>query len=174
MNPYLRRISHNNGPSIEVDLYDIAEGYGMTCPAQFHALKKILCAGQRGSKPAVQDLREAIVAIERATCGRESVGFRTVACAEGQEAPAASGEASEAEDVLIAEANVWMRENEKEPTRHIDWYGWEVGVGATYLPAFVYFRLEGADKTRRIHWYESRRAAILALGRALRKVKETP
>lgn len=49
-----------------VDVYAVIEAYGERCPAVQHALKKLLCAGQRGVKSRLQDLKEAKAAIERA------------------------------------------------------------------------------------------------------------
>ena len=54
------------GASVIVDIYDILRAWDVTCPAIQHAVKKLLQPGQRGSKSAVQDLREAIGSIERA------------------------------------------------------------------------------------------------------------
>ena len=51
--------------SVTVDVYDVLKAFSVTCPATQHAIKKLLCPGQRGSKSAVQDLREAIGSIER-------------------------------------------------------------------------------------------------------------
>jgi len=33
-----------------IDIYDILVAYGVTCPARQHAIKKLMLAGQRGSK----------------------------------------------------------------------------------------------------------------------------
>lgn len=49
-----------------VDVYDVLRAWDVTCPALQHAIKKLLQPGQRGSKSAAQDLREAIGSIERA------------------------------------------------------------------------------------------------------------
>lgn len=57
---------HRTIKGVVVDLYDIAEAYGVTGHAEFHALKKIIMAGNRGYKDREQDLAEAIVSIERA------------------------------------------------------------------------------------------------------------
>ena len=48
-----------------VDVYDVLVAFGVTCPAMAHAIKKMLMPGQRGSKDAEQDKREAIQAIDR-------------------------------------------------------------------------------------------------------------
>lgn len=55
-----------------LDVYDIANGYGVICPARVHALKKILLAGQRGDKGTIQDLQEAIHSLERAIQSEEA------------------------------------------------------------------------------------------------------
>ena len=53
------------GAFVVVDVYDVLRAWDVTCPAIQHAIKKLLQPGQRGSKSAVQDLREAIGSIER-------------------------------------------------------------------------------------------------------------
>ena len=49
-----------------VDVYDILSAYGVTNPADAHAIKKMLCPGRRGAKDGIQDRREAIVSLQRA------------------------------------------------------------------------------------------------------------
>jgi hypothetical protein len=49
-----------------VDVYDILTAYSVTNPADAHAIKKMLCPGQRGAKDGIQDRREAIVSLQRA------------------------------------------------------------------------------------------------------------
>jgi hypothetical protein len=49
-----------------VDVYDILTAYSVTNPADAHAIKKMLCPGQRGAKDGIQDRREAIASLERA------------------------------------------------------------------------------------------------------------
>ena len=49
-----------------VDVYDILSAYGVTNPADAHAIKKMLCPGQRGAKDGIQDRQEAIVSLQRA------------------------------------------------------------------------------------------------------------
>ena len=51
-----------NGATL--DLYDVAEAYGLESHRIFHAVKKLVMAGRRGHKDREQDLREAIVSIE--------------------------------------------------------------------------------------------------------------
>lgn len=60
INKYQRTIK-----GVAVDVYDVLVAFGVTCPAMAHAIKKMLMPGQRGSKDAEQDKREAIQAIER-------------------------------------------------------------------------------------------------------------
>ena len=48
------------------DVYDILAAYNVTNPADAHAIKKMLCPGQRGAKDGIQDRREAIASLERA------------------------------------------------------------------------------------------------------------
>lgn len=61
-NNYLREIK----PGVFVDVYDVLVAFGVTNPAIAHALKKLLCPGQRGQKSLRQDLLEAGVALQRA------------------------------------------------------------------------------------------------------------
>lgn len=49
-----------------VDVYCVLEAFSVTCPARAHAVKKLLCAGLRGKGDALTDLRETLVAVERA------------------------------------------------------------------------------------------------------------
>jgi hypothetical protein len=49
----------------KIDPYRIAEIYHIVVQPQFHAIKKLLCAGNRGSKDLVQDINESICALER-------------------------------------------------------------------------------------------------------------
>jgi hypothetical protein len=67
-NKYLRRIYAGGAINkhIMIDVYQVLEAFDVRCPAKQHAIKKLLCAGMRGSKDAVQDLREAGAAIDRA------------------------------------------------------------------------------------------------------------
>lgn len=50
---------------IKLDPARIAKVYGATHPMQFTALKKILCAGNRGYKDRLQDIDDVIGAMER-------------------------------------------------------------------------------------------------------------
>lgn len=50
---------------IRLDPYRICTVYNITHPAHQHALKKILCPGDRGYKSLEKDVREAIVSLER-------------------------------------------------------------------------------------------------------------
>lgn len=52
--------------SVLADVYEVLEGFNVTCPARQHAAKKILCSGIRGKGDATQDLIEARDAINRA------------------------------------------------------------------------------------------------------------
>ena len=69
-NKYLRTIREvgNNDTEISViaDVYEILEGFNVTCPARQHAAKKVLCSGLRGKGDATQDLIEARDALNRA------------------------------------------------------------------------------------------------------------
>lgn len=59
-NPYVREF-----PTTTVDIYRILVEYEVTDPCIQHAVKKLLCAGQRGSKSSEQDIQEAIESLKR-------------------------------------------------------------------------------------------------------------
>lgn len=50
----------------EIDVYDVLKAFSVVNPATQHAIKKLLCAGDRGYKDKVQDLKEALASIVRA------------------------------------------------------------------------------------------------------------
>lgn len=62
MNKYAKEIK----PGVFVDVYDVLNAYGVTCPATQHAIKKLLMPGKRGSKSVMVDLKEAQASIVRA------------------------------------------------------------------------------------------------------------
>ena len=49
-----------------LDVYDVLSAFKVTNPATAHAVKKLLCPGQRGHKDRLTDLEEARSALERA------------------------------------------------------------------------------------------------------------
>lgn len=49
-----------------VDVYSVLDAFGVSNPAIAHAIKKLLMPGLRGDKTREQDLREAVVSIQRA------------------------------------------------------------------------------------------------------------
>lgn len=49
-----------------MDVYCVLDAFSVTCPARAHAIKKLLCAGSRGKAGTMQDLFEAMDAINRA------------------------------------------------------------------------------------------------------------
>jgi hypothetical protein len=60
-----------------VDVYAVLLIFDVQCPARQHAIKKLLCSGLRGKGDALQDLKEARDAIDRAiqiATPRSSVG----------------------------------------------------------------------------------------------------
>lgn len=63
MNKYKRPVGNRS----HIDVYDVCGIFQVLDPsgATQQAVKKLLCSGQRGYKDAVQDLREAVQAIER-------------------------------------------------------------------------------------------------------------
>jgi len=82
MNKYHREVMsvtpgcrENADPArVTIDVYSVIEAFGVSCPATQHAIKKLLCAGVRGHKNTMTDLREAAAAIDRAIqleAGRE-------------------------------------------------------------------------------------------------------
>lgn len=68
MSKYLKQIkeSTTHGLTINVDVYDVLVAFGVENPAIQHAVKKLLCAGQRGAKDLETDLHEAQQSISRA------------------------------------------------------------------------------------------------------------
>lgn len=73
-NRYMRKIktfeSYDiNGSPIEivvmVDVYDVIKAFNVTSGPLQHALKKMLCAGERGHKDLLEDLNDIIVSVER-------------------------------------------------------------------------------------------------------------
>lgn len=49
----------------KLDVYRILHLYNVTDPCLQHSIKKLLCAGKRGSKNFLQDVSEAISALQR-------------------------------------------------------------------------------------------------------------
>ena len=56
MSKYNRVIYNNDGDSMTVDVYNVLEAWGVTCPALQHLIKKALQPGGRGHKDKMQDL----------------------------------------------------------------------------------------------------------------------
>ena len=48
-----------------IDVYRVLVLFGVTDPCLQHAVKKLLCAGQRGAKGQRQDIEEAIASLMR-------------------------------------------------------------------------------------------------------------
>ena len=65
-NKYHRTIHGVTGGSLVVDVYNVLDAFGVTCPACQHAIKKLLCAGLRNKGSRLQDLTEAEVSVKRA------------------------------------------------------------------------------------------------------------
>lgn len=61
-NPYTRSVHDYD----TIDIYDILDLYEVHDPAVAHAVKKLLCAGKRGTKSYLVDLQEARSSIVRA------------------------------------------------------------------------------------------------------------
>lgn len=53
-------------PGVFCDVYSVLVAFGVTNPADAHAIKKLLMPGMRGHKDGIQDRREAIASIQRA------------------------------------------------------------------------------------------------------------
>ena len=51
---------------LSIDVYDVLNAFGVTCPAARHAIKKLLMPGKRGHKTELGDLLEARASIDRA------------------------------------------------------------------------------------------------------------
>ena len=66
MSTYQRMIRCRDDTNRTVDVYDVLAAFEVVSPPVQHAIKKLLCAGKRGSKTALDDLSEAWTAIERA------------------------------------------------------------------------------------------------------------
>ena len=60
-NHYFKNTVHLNA----VDVYRVLLLYGVTDPCLQHAIKKLLCAGDRGAKDIEQDVQEAIDTLGR-------------------------------------------------------------------------------------------------------------
>jgi hypothetical protein len=69
-NKYAKQVCESLGDAgrgpILVDVYDVLAAFQVSFPAAQHAVKKLLCPGQRGVKDAMQDLSEARSSIDRA------------------------------------------------------------------------------------------------------------
>lgn len=69
-NKYLRLIHSarldNTRPPISVDVYAVLVAFNVTCPARQHAIKKLLCCGNRDKGGEMADLIGAEAAISRA------------------------------------------------------------------------------------------------------------
>lgn len=60
-NHYFKDVRHLD----YIDVYRVSRLWNINDDALFHALKKILNNGQRGTKSSIQDIKEAIVSLER-------------------------------------------------------------------------------------------------------------
>jgi hypothetical protein len=52
--------------TIQTDVYGVLVGFQVTCPAIGHAIKKLLCPGQRDKGSRLADLVGAMAALNRA------------------------------------------------------------------------------------------------------------
>jgi hypothetical protein len=53
-------------PGVYIDVYDVLVAFEVANPAIQHAIKKMLCPGQRGAKDRATDVAEAIISLQRA------------------------------------------------------------------------------------------------------------
>lgn len=60
-NHYFKKVTHLDA----IDVYRVLELYEVTHPCLQHAIKKLLCAGNRGAKDIEQDIQEAIDTLGR-------------------------------------------------------------------------------------------------------------
>ena len=60
-NPYFKDVSKLKS----VDVYRVLLLFGVTNPCLQHAIKKLLCAGNRGVKDELKDVQEAIASLLR-------------------------------------------------------------------------------------------------------------
>lgn len=64
---YLRRIvSPVDGGTVAVDVYAVIVAFGVVCPARAHAIKKLLCCGNRNKGSEMSDLLGVEAAVARA------------------------------------------------------------------------------------------------------------
>lgn len=65
---YLRKIhsARRDKAPIHIDVYNVLEAFKVTCGARQHAIKKLLCAGNRGKGSELDDLIGAEAAVARA------------------------------------------------------------------------------------------------------------
>lgn len=70
---YHKRITGLDYQATVVDVYAVLAAFGVTCPARQHAIKKLLMAGNRSKGSQLQDLKEAVCAVERAVQLQEVV-----------------------------------------------------------------------------------------------------
>ncbi len=61
MSHYFKNVEHLKW----IDVYRVLVLFGVTNPCLQHAIKKLLCAGQRGIKDQKQDVQEAIASLVR-------------------------------------------------------------------------------------------------------------
>ena len=58
---YFKDVSHLK----TIDVYRVLDLFGVTNPCIQHAIKKLLCSGERGAKDKIQDVQEAISSLLR-------------------------------------------------------------------------------------------------------------
>lgn len=58
---YFKDVSHLDA----IDVYRVLELFGVVSPPIQHAVKKLLCSGERGVKDQAQDVDEAIDSLQR-------------------------------------------------------------------------------------------------------------
>lgn len=63
---YIRTMYGLCGTAVKVDAYRVLDAYPTNDPAVDHAIKKMLCAGQRGHKYKITDYENAIESMQKA------------------------------------------------------------------------------------------------------------
>ena len=91
-----------------IDVYDVLNAFGVTCPAAQHAIKKLLMPGKRGHKSELGDLLEARASVDRAI---DLAQERKTVSAASVEALVPSG--ADAQTLV----NIISRERAKDPTK---------------------------------------------------------
>lgn len=85
MNKYQRRIvgkclQTGEPVVVIVDVYNVIDAFGITCPARAHAVKKVLATGERGHKDFETDVKETKESMDRAATLKRDRELMTTPC----------------------------------------------------------------------------------------------